>query len=396
MENFPEITGYRIVKEIGKGATARVFLGVSESSNRKVAIKVLKTSLNEDERYSYRFLKEARYAKKLSHPNIIKIYHIGEPGEYYIVMEYVEFSLNGILKDSSELTEEEKINIFKQIADALQYAHSMGVIHRDIKPGNILLRRDGIPVLTDFGLARDVDSQTGVTKTGKPMGTPAYMSPEQCKGIKVDYRSDIYNLGVVLFQMLTGQIPYKGTEPEILDQHKNSPIPKLPSELKRYQPLINLMMAKKKRKRLSNASEAGLMLEQLYHNRSKKKPDPNEIFRPWKKFIIIYKKWLLLVLLALATFALIIIIVKIVEEISSPQVNISQTKKKPPITDHIDSQNPPFFDAVDNIQKEGALGKRIFLNTNYGGIHVQLLCENLISSGSGTLYNTTVFKRSQP
>ena len=378
MENFPQIPGYRIIKNIGEGATALVFMGINESSNRRVAIKVLKPVLQENEEYSYRFLREAKIAKGLNHSNIIKIYHVGEPGEYYIVMEYLEDSLNGKLKDGIGLTEREIIKIFKKVAGALHYAHSRGVIHRDIKPANILFRRDGTPVLTDFGLARKVDSITRFTKTGTTMGTPAYMSPEQCKGLKVDHQSDIYNLGVVLFQMLTGKLPYRGrTNQELWDKHVNSPIPQLPPELKRYQPLIKCIMAKEKRKRINSAKQAILILEHLSRMRRENEPgNTSEILKFKGNFFHNHKNWLVPVLLVITTIALMVVIAMIFLKVSRPTpIDNSQTQKKTPIRNTINSRNHPL-----TTNQEGKIIFKPIGSTYSGGVQVQLLYENLMSS----------------
>lgn len=264
MESFPQIQGYNIVNQIGEGATACVFLGIQEGSDKKVAIKVLKSKYEKDEEYSYRFLREAKIVSKLKHSNIIKIYDVGKSGEFHFVMEYLEDNLNRRLtKKEIGISEKEILMDARKIAGALKYAHSKGVIHRDIKPANILFKRDGIPVLADFGLARMRDSKTHLTRTGTRLGTPAYMSPEQCRGQVVDHLSDIYNLGVVLFQMFTGRLPYNAkTCEEMYEEHKNTPIPSLPPELKKYQPLIKGMMAKDKEKRF-DARKVQQLIDEL-------------------------------------------------------------------------------------------------------------------------------------
>ena len=363
MENFPEIPGYQLIRQIGEGKTARVFLGRGENPDREVAIKVLKPEFQNDKQYYYRFQREAKItAEQLSHPGIIKIYHFGKSNVYYIVMEYVDVSLNDKLTYGIGLREKEIIKIFKKIASALHYAHSMGFIHRDIKPANILLRRGGTPVLTDFGLARDVESQTGLTETGMIMGTPHYMSPEQIKALSVDNRSDIYSMGVVLYQMLTGELPYRGNSSAIIyNQHINSPIPKLPPELKRYQPLINRMMAKEKQKRARSVREAGLMLEKIYHKGVPPPIDTGEVLAHRDNFFRKHKKWLLAVLLVLATLSLMVVIVMIVmmvQKVGESPIGNNQTQKNPPIINHIDFQNLPVVYAVENTHKAGVPGKR--------------------------------------
>jgi serine/threonine protein kinase len=236
---------------------ADVYLGVQEKLAREVAIKVLIPSLFRDQQFSLRFIKEAQTAAKLVHPNIITIHDVGQVGEsYYIVMEYLEESLNDRIKRVGVLEPDEALKIVKMIASALDYAHKNGFIHRDIKPDNIMFRPDGTAVLVDFGIARAIDSTTHLTRTGMSIGTPHYMSPEQCKGEKIDGRSDIYSLGVQLYELLTGKVPYKAENTAgIILKHIQEPIPGLPAPLSAYQPLIDKMMAKEREMRVQSGSE---------------------------------------------------------------------------------------------------------------------------------------------
>ncbi len=209
MPDLPSIPGYRIEKEIGSGGMATVYLGVQEKLNRRTAIKVLEPLLLKDPNFAKRFLKEAETAANLSHPGIVHIYDVGRSENYYyMVMEYLE---GGSIKDRIQrgpMDPNEAMTIIRQVAAALQYAHDQGYIHRDIKPDNIMFRKDGSTVITDFGIARAVDSTTKLTKTGMSIGTPHYMSPEQARGKTLDGRSDIYALGIVLYEMLTGHVPF--------------------------------------------------------------------------------------------------------------------------------------------------------------------------------------------
>jgi serine/threonine protein kinase len=258
MADFPEIPGYKIVREAGRGAVAVIYLAIQEKLKRKVAIKVMeKPLLQKDEKVFVRFLREAEISASLSHSNIIQIFDIGKKDQfYYIVMEYLEESLQERMNREPErkIPPEIALEIVDDIMGALDYVHLHGIYHRDIKPANIMFRKDNTPVLVDFGIARVLDQL--ITADMTILGTTYYMSPEQCKGDEIDGRSDVYSLGVVLFEMLTGDRPYKGKSPVIvIPQHLNSPIPGLPKALSLYQPLIDKMMAKDIEERMSSGPE---------------------------------------------------------------------------------------------------------------------------------------------
>lgn len=264
MVNVPEISGYRIEKKLGEGGMAAVFLGIEEKSHRKVAIKILDPSMLKHKVFELRFLHEAETAADMEHSNIITIYDIGRIGDYcYMVMECLKESLKEHLTafPGFKLKPEMAWDILKPITEALDYAHTRRIIHRDIKPDNIMFREDGTPVLTDFGIARALDSHSQMTRSGVSVGTPYYMSPEQCKAEQVDGRSDIYSLGVVLFEILTGYKPYEADSPMVVAlKHVQYPVPQLPEELSPYQPLIDKMMAKRKEDRAASCEELmGLM-----------------------------------------------------------------------------------------------------------------------------------------
>lgn len=268
MKEFPQIPGYRIIKKLGQGGMADVYLGVQEKLDRQVAIKVLIPHLFRDEQFSTRFIKEAQTAARLVHPNIITIHDVGEirtgseSSLFYIVMEYLAESLSARIKRRGLLPAPETFGIVKMIASALDYAHQQGFIHRDIKPDNIMFRSDGTVVLVDFGIARAIDSTTHLTRTGMSIGTPHYMSPEQCLGDKIDGRSDIYALGVELFELLTGDVPYRAENTAgVIIKHIQDPIPLLPAPLNRYQPLIDSLMAKKKELRPKDGREVIQLIE---------------------------------------------------------------------------------------------------------------------------------------
>jgi serine/threonine protein kinase len=246
-----------MIEKLGQGGMADVYLGIQEKLQRHVAIKVMIPLLFRDEQFSKRFIKEAQTAAQLNHPNIITIHDVGETGDsHYIVMEYLEESLSERLKQRGPSPPLEALEVVKMIACALDYAHKKGFIHRDIKPDNIMFRSDGTVVLVDFGIARAMDSTTRLTRTGMSIGTPHYMSPEQCKGEIIDGRSDIYSLGVQFYEIITGEVPYKAENTAgIIIKHIQEPVPRLPARLSRYQPLIDKMMAKERDKRFQSGEE---------------------------------------------------------------------------------------------------------------------------------------------
>ncbi len=264
-DNLPQIQGHEIKKRLGKGGMAQVYLAFQENLDREVAIKVLDPIFLKDEKLLKRFIYEAKTAAKLIHSNIVIIHDVGRSGDnHYIVMEHLNESLRDRLKRKGKLSPGKALVIIKAIANALFYAHNKNIIHRDIKPDNIMFRSDETPVLVDFGIARALDLSTYLTMTGVRVGTPYYMSPEQCKGEELDGRSDIYSLGVVLFELLTGSVPYKSETPTgVIHQHTQAPLPKLPGKLKKYQPLIDKMMAKEKEKRIKNGQELIKIIESL-------------------------------------------------------------------------------------------------------------------------------------
>lgn len=252
-----EIPGYRIEKEIGKGGMATVYLAVQESLDRSVVLKIMdRVQRTASEEMAQRFMDEGRIVASLHHPNIVTIYDIGLAGEdLYISMEYVR---GGDLKKrmESHVTPKTALDIIAKIATALDSAHSHNVIHRDVKPANILFREDGTPLLTDFGIAKQTDYDKDLTSTGIFLGSPNYVSPEQADGKSVDGRSDIYSLGCIFYEMLTGYKPYHSDSViDIVIQHKTSAVPTLPEKLSIYQSLLDRMMAKNLDERFSSAQE---------------------------------------------------------------------------------------------------------------------------------------------
>jgi len=241
-----QIPGYQIESKLGQGGMAEVYLAVQESLDRKVALKITSAWQSQDPAFKERFMQEGRIVATLNHPNIVTIHEIGQVDEqYFIAMEYVAGkSLSEKIEEG--MTLEESVQTVKRIARALAYAHNGGFLHRDIKPSNILFRDDEYAVLADFGIARAlVEDDTRLTQTGMSPGSPAYMSPEQVNGLNLDARSDQYSLGIVFFEMLTGDRPYKGnsaTATAIL--HLTAPVPQLPHPYESLQPIFDRMLAK--------------------------------------------------------------------------------------------------------------------------------------------------------
>ncbi|MCA9581049.1 MAG: serine/threonine protein kinase [Myxococcales bacterium] len=199
----------RILGEIGSGGMATIYRAVQEPLGRMVAIKALKASIAIDSQFAERFQREARFMASLQHENIIHVHDFVVEGDsMYIVMEYVRgIDLYDLLEKTPQLVPEVAAIVALQVARALDYAHFRGIIHRDIKPANVMISHQGEVKLMDFGIARD-DTLSDLTETGTGLGTPSYMSPEQILGDKLDFRSDIFSLGIVLYQMLTGQKPF--------------------------------------------------------------------------------------------------------------------------------------------------------------------------------------------
>jgi serine/threonine-protein kinase PpkA len=279
MVDFPGIPGYKIVSKLKTGGMATIYLGIQEKLNRKVAIKILEPFLLKTKDADVRFQQEAKTAARLSHSNIIQIHDTGKIDNYhYIVMEYLEESLRDKmnLNPKGKMHPEIALDIIENLMNALDYAHFRGVYHRDIKPENIMFKQDSTPVLVDFGIARVFDSYDELTGTGICMGTADYMSPEQCQYPEtVDGRTDIYSLGVVLYEMLTGKKPYKGKSYlEVVLKHIEKPIPPLPQKLKHYQPLIDKMMHKDRKKRISSGPELNHLLDRILTNSLRPVPQP--------------------------------------------------------------------------------------------------------------------------
>lgn len=263
-----QIPGYKILNEIGHGGMATVYLAQQESLERLVALKVMNPSFSADESFSKRFQTEGKTVAKLTHNNIITIHDIGiNESNHYISMEFIE---DGDLKNKikqEQISNKQIFSIIRQIASALGHAHKNGFIHRDIKPENILFKDEETVVLTDFGIAKSIAGPSKLTATGTSIGTLYYMSPEQARASELDGRSDLYSLGVVLFEMLAGKVPYdSGDTLAIAYSHVNDPIPRLPDNQLGLQPLLNKVLAKNPANRFQTAEEFISALNKIENN----------------------------------------------------------------------------------------------------------------------------------
>src|ERR1700689_2684454 len=233
--NTPRVLSgrYELSHLVARGGMAEVYRARDQLLDRPVALKVLFPRLSVDRSFVERFRREAQAAANLSHPNIVPVFDWGEDtGTYFIVMEFIDGRpLSSILKTAGPLSPERTADVGAHVAAALGYAHKHGVIHRDVKPGNVLITDEGQVKVTDFGIARAINTEESLTQTGAVMGTATYFSPEQAEGIGVDARTDIYSLGVVLLEMLTGRPPFLGDTPVSVASKHVRDIAPLPSEI---------------------------------------------------------------------------------------------------------------------------------------------------------------------
>lgn len=267
-----QIPGFQILKKLGQGAMATVFMAKQLSLDRTVAIKVLPRRMSENPEFVERFYREGKAAARLNHPNIVQAIDVGESGGYhYFVMEYIDgFTVYDRIIEEKPLEEEEAIRIALGTAEALNHAHDRGFIHRDVKPKNVMLTKDNKVKLADMGLAREVsDYKIATMEKGKAYGTPYYISPEQIRGeINIDFRADIYSLGATFYHMLTGRVPFDGNTPSaVMHKHLKEPLQppdhintKLSSGVAE---VVELMMAKKREDRYPSTKELIVDLEAL-------------------------------------------------------------------------------------------------------------------------------------
>ncbi len=251
-----QIPGYKIIRTLGVGGQATVYLAVQKGFDREVALKVMSPALAADPSFGDRFIREAKIVAQLSHTNIVTVYDVGQSGNfYYLAMEYLPGAdLKKRIADG--IKAQDCLDIISKIAVALHFAHAKGYIHRDVKSENILFNEEGEPLLTDFGIAKASNSSTQMTQTGKLIGTPEYMSPEQCRGKKIDGRSDLYSLGIIFYEILTREVPFSGEDSvAVCIKHVTKPMPELPVRLKRFQWFIERLLAKDPEKRFQNGEQ---------------------------------------------------------------------------------------------------------------------------------------------
>jgi serine/threonine-protein kinase PpkA len=256
---FPLIEGYRFLQTVARSPKSEIHVAQSIELGHNVAVKVLRTGplSTADAGEEERFERERQLLMRIKHPSIVDVYDWGHGEDFrYIVTEY--FPSGSLeLRIRNLMTVKDSIDIFVQIAGALVAVHAAGLCHRDLKPANVMMRQDGRVVLIDFGLAKRVDNATQLTSAGEVRGSPYYISPEQADGSPVDQRCDIYSLGVMFYEMLTGQRPYRGTNViAIIQAHRDDPIPQLPPDLARFQRLVDSMLAKNPADRFPSAAAA--------------------------------------------------------------------------------------------------------------------------------------------
>jgi serine/threonine-protein kinase PpkA len=260
-----QIKGYRVLSKIGEGGMSNVFLAEREGDGTKVALKILNSRPSDDRQLLQRFIQESTLISDIDHPNVVKIYDKGFTDDYaYIAMEYFT---GGSLKDviAGGLTPRQALSLLAQAAAALSEIHRLGIVHRDVKPANMMLRADGTMVLADFGIAKRTEGSMERTMHGEFFGTPYYISPEQANGKPASARSDIYSLGIIFYEMLMNQRPYVGDSiVEVISQHVNAPVPRLPQSLEDYQVLLDGMMAKDPAERLQNADEVLAAIDRVW------------------------------------------------------------------------------------------------------------------------------------
>ncbi len=273
---------YELIEKIGEGGMAVVYKAKCRLLNRYVAIKILRPEFTKDEQFLESFKRESQAAAGLQHPNIVSIYDVGKEGNInYIVMELVDGRpLSEIIEEKAPLEYKTAIEITKQVASALSLAHKNNIIHRDVKPHNIMITKEGVAKLADFGIAKAVSNSTMVAESNKIMGSVHYFSPEQAKGSNVDARSDIYSLGIVLYEMLTGRVPFDGDNAvQIALMHINDDIPPLSRYVKGLPPALEKAVMKATDKLPSNRySSADAMIEELENIEFVSKVVGNDIF----------------------------------------------------------------------------------------------------------------------
>ncbi|HYG55052.1 MAG TPA: serine/threonine-protein kinase [Burkholderiales bacterium] len=250
------VPGYQLLHVIGSGGQAKVYLAEREADGLRVALKVLDRNLKNDRVFLERFMREYKLIASIENEHVARIYDQGFSGEHpFLAMEFLPSgTLAARIREG--IDSRGALRITGQIARALDAIHARGIVHRDLKPANILFRADGRPVIVDFGLAKDPAASQQLTVAGPLIATPRYMSPEQCLGEPVDARSDLYSLGAIFYEMLTGQKIYDAANAAtVVSMHVNAPIPRLQGRLAGYQQVLDRLLAKKPADRYQSARE---------------------------------------------------------------------------------------------------------------------------------------------
>ena len=264
MQPGTQLGRYRLLRKLGAGGMADVYEAEDATLKRRVALKVLPPEMSRTPEFTQRFETEVLAAASLNHHGIVTVYEVGHQDSHHFYA--MRLLTGGDLRDriAQGLTSTQALSILRQVAGAFAHAHAKGFVHRDVKPENILFDEQGIPVLTDFGIVKALESDVSLTKTGHGIGTPRYVSPEQASGKAVDARADLYSLGVILHEMLTGEPPYDGNDAmTLIYQHMSAPIPRLPKPLSHLQPLLDRLMAKDLPDRVPSAEELIKQVEAL-------------------------------------------------------------------------------------------------------------------------------------
>lgn len=303
---MPDIPGYRVLRRIGKGGMSQVYLGVQESLDRQVAIKVMSPEALADEVSKQRFEQEARTIAKLEHPCIVGIHEVGRSyqGLMYYVLPYLA---KGHLGQRDFTNDEARtFEVLRALLSALEYAHARGIVHRDVKAENVLFDNADRPLLTDFGIALSKKDNTRITTAGLAVGSGGYMAPEQARGEAVDGRADLYSVGVLAYELVTGRLPYLANDPLALAlMHAQDPIPRLSADKKHWQGFIDRAMAKMPENRFRNAQQMLGALNQLAETPRQKVAAVAAVNVEKKTRTSSNKSWLVPILLSLAGIGLI-------------------------------------------------------------------------------------------